>query len=96
MIVCIDTDSFCVLTASVLVRYGIYDVSRYINDGRRSYHDGIEITCDKYYKRFQNYSKQPTITVPSPQNFHTNYDALLLKMQVLFYLFTSPVSREQL
>jgi len=90
------TDSSCDIPARVLARYGIYFVPLNFNVDSQRYHDGIDITRDEYFKRFQNYSNQPTTTILSPKNIHAIYDVLLLKMQVLFYLFTSPVPREQL
>lgn len=76
MSVGIVTDSTCDLPAEIIARYGISVVPLYINVGKQSYLDGVDITREEFYKRLPNFPVHPTTAVPSPQKFHAVYNAL--------------------
>ena len=72
----IVTDSTCDLPAETIAQYGIRVVPLYINVGKRSYLDGIDITRQEFYEKLPAFPVHPTTAVPSPQKFRAMYDAL--------------------
>jgi DegV family protein with EDD domain len=76
MAVRIVTDSTCDLPAETIARYDIRVVPLYINVGKESFLDGIDITREEFYTRLPGFPEHPTTAVPSPQKFHAIYDAL--------------------
>src|SRR5512139_645672 len=72
----IATDSTCDLPTEIIARYGIRVVPLYINVGRQSYLDGIDITHEEFYQKLPTFPVHPTTAVPSPQKFHAIYDSL--------------------
>ena len=76
MSVRIVTDSTCDLPAETIDQYGIHVVPLYINVGKQSFLDGIDITREEFYKKLPTFPEHPTTAVPSPQKFRLIYDAL--------------------
>jgi DegV family protein with EDD domain len=76
MVVRIVTDSTCDLPAAIIAQYGIHVVPLYINVGKQSYLDGIDMRRDEFYTRLPSFDSHPTTAVPSIQRFRTAYDAL--------------------
>lgn len=76
MAVRIVTDSTCDLPAEIIARYGIHVVPLYINVGKQSYLDGIDITRQEFYTRLPDFPAHPTTAVPSTERFHAAYNAL--------------------
>jgi DegV family protein with EDD domain len=76
MTVRIVTDSTCDLPAETISRYGIWVVPLYINVGKQSYLDGVDITRQEFYARLPDFAVNPTTAVPSPDKFRALYDAL--------------------
>jgi DegV family protein with EDD domain len=72
----IVTDSTCDLPAETIARYRIRIVPLYINVGKESFLDGIDITREEFYTRLPSFPEHPTTAVPSPQKFHAIYEAL--------------------
>jgi DegV family protein with EDD domain len=72
----IVTDSTCDLPAEIIARCGIRVVPLYINVGRQSYLDGIDITREEFYQKLPTFPVHPTTAVPSPQKFRAIYDSL--------------------
>jgi fatty acid-binding protein DegV len=62
----IVTDSNCELPADLLARYGVTVVPLYINIGKRSYLDGVEITHAQFYEGLPHFESHPTTAVPGP------------------------------
>ncbi len=76
MSVRIVTDSTCDLPAPTIARYGIHVVPLYINVGKQSYLDGIDISREEFYERLPTYSVHPTTAVPSIDRFRAAYHTL--------------------
>lgn len=76
MTVRIVTDSTSDLPAEIIARYGISVVPLYINAGKQSFLDGIDITREEFYQRLPTFEVHPTTAVPSLQKFHAIYAAL--------------------
>ncbi|HWQ83418.1 MAG TPA: DegV family protein [Anaerolineales bacterium] len=76
MSVRIVTDSTCDLPAEIIARYGIHVVPLYINVGKQSYLDGIDITRQEFYTRLPIFPTHPTTAVPSIERFQAAYNTL--------------------
>jgi len=72
----IVTDSTCDLPAETIARYGIGVVPLYINVGRQSYLDGIDITREEFYQKLSTFPVHPTTAVPSTNRFRALYNTL--------------------
>jgi DegV family protein with EDD domain len=72
----IVTDSTCDLPAETIARYGIHVAPLYINVGRQSYLDGIDLTREEFYERLPTFPVHPTTAVPSIERFRAAYDTL--------------------
>ncbi|HNT78966.1 MAG TPA: DegV family protein [Anaerolineae bacterium] len=76
MTVRIVTDSTCDLPAETIARYAIQVIPLYINVGKQSYLDGIDMTREEFYTRLPTFPVHPTTAVPSLQKFHAIYNML--------------------
>ncbi len=76
MSVRIVTDSTCDLPSETISEYGIWVVPLYINIGKQSYLDGVDITRQEFYTRLPDFPVSPTTAVPSPEKFCAIYNAL--------------------
>lgn len=72
----IVTDSTCDLPADTIARYGIRVVPLYINIGKHSYLDGVDISREQFYTSLPTYPVHPKTAAPSPLKFHSMYDSL--------------------
>jgi DegV family protein with EDD domain len=72
----IVTDSNCDLPADLVARYGIAVVPLYINIGKKSYLDGVEMTHEQFYDGLPHFESHPTTSVPGPGQFVKVYDDL--------------------
>lgn len=72
----IVTDSTCDLPAEIIAGYGIHVVPLYINAGKQSFLDGIDISRHEFYTRLPKFPSHPTTAVPSTERFHAAYHAL--------------------
>ncbi len=72
----IVTDSTCDLPADVIARYGICVLPLYLNVGKQSFLDGIDMTRDEFYSRLPTFPVHPTTAGPSPQKFRLLYETL--------------------
>ncbi|MFL7868382.1 MAG: DegV family protein [Anaerolineales bacterium] len=72
----IVTDSTCDLPEEVVRRYNISVVPLHINQGDKSFLDGIELTRDEFYTRLPDYKPAPTTSTPSPEAFRLKFDQL--------------------
>ena len=76
MTVKIVTDSNCDLPADLVARYGITVVPLYINIGKKSYLDGVEMTHEQFYEGLPHFESHPTTSVPGPGVFVQMYEGL--------------------
>lgn len=76
MAIKIVTDSNCDLPAELAVRYGITVVPLYINIGKNSYLDGVEMTHEQFYDGLPHFESHPTTSVPGPGQFVQVYEQL--------------------
>jgi len=72
----IVTDSTCDLPASVAEEHGITVIPLYINVGKQSFLDGIDLTREEFYTRLPSYSVPPTTAVPGHEIFARTYREL--------------------
>ena len=76
MAVKIVTDSNCDLPADLVAKYGITIVPLYINIGKKSYLDGVEMTHEQFYDGLPHFESHPTTSVPGPGQFIQVYEQL--------------------
>lgn len=76
MAVRIVTDSTCDLPTETIAKYGIRVVPLYINVGKKSFLDGVDITREEFYRKLPTFPVHPTTAVLSPQKFRSLYDSL--------------------
>jgi DegV family protein with EDD domain len=72
----IVTDSNCDLPAELVARYGITVVPLYINIGKKSYLDGVEMTHEQFYEGLPHFESHPTTSVPGPGQLVQVYEQL--------------------
>jgi DegV family protein with EDD domain len=72
----IVTDSNCDLPADLIDRYGITVVPLYINIGKKSYLDGVEMTHEQFYEGLPHFESHPTTSVPGPGQLVRVYEEL--------------------
>jgi DegV family protein with EDD domain len=71
------TDSTCDLPETLLARFQVEVVPLYINIGKQSLLDGVEISRSEFYTRLIRLESPPTTAAPSPEKFRQVYEALL-------------------
>jgi DegV family protein with EDD domain len=76
MAIKIVTDSNCDLPTDLVARYGITVVPLYINIGKKSYLDGVEMTHEQFYDGLPHFKPHPTTSVPGPGQFVRVYEHL--------------------
>ena len=72
----IVTDSSCDLPAELVASHGITVIPLYINIGKKSYLDGVEMTHEQFYDGLPAFEAHPTTSVPGPGQFVKVYDQL--------------------
>jgi DegV family protein with EDD domain len=72
----IVTDSTCDLPAAIIAEHGVTVVPLYINVGRQSYLDGVELSREQFYERLPDYDPPPTTAAPGPERFRQIYEGL--------------------
>jgi len=72
----IVTDSTCDLPEEVVSKYNITVIPLHINQGEKSYLDGIELTREEFYARLPDYKPAPTTATPSPETFRLKFEQL--------------------
>ncbi len=72
----IVTDSTCDLPAEAIARHGIAVVPLYINVGKQSFLDDVDITREEFYEKLPTFPVNPTTAVPSTNRFRALYDTL--------------------
>ncbi len=76
MTVRIVTDSTCDLPAETIAHYGIHVVPLYINVGKQSFLDNVDITRQEFYEKLPFFPEHPTTAVPSIERFRVAYIAM--------------------
>ncbi len=76
MTIKIVTDSNCDLPADLVARYGITVMPLYINIGKKSYLDGVEMTHEQFYDGLPHFESHPTTSVPGPGQLVRVYEQL--------------------
>ncbi len=69
MAVKIVTDSTSDLKPQIASDLGITVVPLYINFGKESYRDGVDLTTEEFYRRLASSRILPTTAVPGPATF---------------------------
>jgi DegV family protein with EDD domain len=72
----IVTDSSGDLPQELVNKHGITVVPMYINVGKKSYLDGVEMTHEQFYERLPDFEQHPTTSVPGPGQLVREYDRL--------------------
>jgi len=72
----IVTDSNCDLPAELVTRVGITVVPMYINVGKKSYLDGVEMSHAEFYEGLPHFDHHPTTSVPGPGQLVQAYERL--------------------
>ncbi|MFZ5818915.1 MAG: DegV family protein [Chloroflexota bacterium] len=72
----IVTDSTCDLPEAIVEKYGITVVPLYINQGDRSYLDGVELTREEFYRRLPTFYPAPSTATPSTEVFAQAWNKL--------------------
>jgi DegV family protein with EDD domain len=65
----IVTDSTCDLPEAVVKEHGITVIPLYINQGERSYLDGVDITREEFYQKLPGFRPAPSTATPSIEVF---------------------------
>ncbi len=73
----IVTDSTCDLPETLTTEYGITVVPLYINLGRHSYLDGLELSRQTFYEQLAAYNPPPTTASPGAGLFSRVYQTLV-------------------
>jgi len=77
MTIRIVTDSTCDLPATIVEKHGITVIPLYINQGDKSYLDGVDITRDEFYRRLPAFHPAPSTATPSPELFTQAWNKLV-------------------
>jgi DegV family protein with EDD domain len=72
----IVTDSNCDLPREIVEKHGITVVPMYINIGRKSYLDGVEMSRREFYEGLDDFEAHPMTSVPGPGQFFEVYERL--------------------
>lgn len=72
----IVTDSTCDLPAKTVDKHQIAVIPLHINQGDKSFLDGIELTREEFYSRLPDYKPAPSTSTPSPEAFRQKFEQL--------------------
>ncbi len=76
MTIKIVTDSACDVPPELARQFDITVVPVYINVGKKSYQEGIEISREQFYDRLPTFSEYPTTAAPAVGTFTQLYEQL--------------------
>ena len=76
MKISIVTDSTCDLPASIVEKHGITVVPLYINQGDKSYLDGVNLTREEFYRLLPDFHPAPSTATPSMDAFTETWNKL--------------------
>jgi DegV family protein with EDD domain len=72
----IVTDSTCDLPEASVRKHNITVIPLYINQGNKSYLDGVDLTREEFYRRLPEFRPAPSTATPSPELFIQFWDKL--------------------
>lgn len=72
----IVTDSTCDLPAPIVEKHGITVVPLYINQGDKSYLDGVNLTREEFYRLLPTFRPAPSTATPSTEAFVQTWNKL--------------------
>jgi len=72
----IVTDSTCDLPTSIVEKHGITVVPLYINQGDKSYLDGVNLTREEFYRLLPGFRPAPSTATPSTDAFTQTWSKL--------------------
>ena len=72
----IVTDSTCDLPEATVQHYRITILPLYINQGDKSYLDGVDMTREEFYRRLPGFHPAPRTATPSPETFVQTWSRL--------------------
>ncbi|MBE7021773.1 MAG: DegV family protein [Ruminococcaceae bacterium] len=91
--VLISADSTCDMTPALLEKYRVNIIPLYISFGSQSYRDGIEMTPDELYKKYETEGILPKTSAVSIGDFIEYFGALLKEAdQVIHFSLSSGLS----
>lgn len=72
----IVTDSTCDLPKAIIEKHGITVIPLYINQGDKSYLDGVDLTRDEFYRLLPGFRPAPSTATPSTEVFAQAWNKL--------------------
>jgi DegV family protein with EDD domain len=70
------TDSTCDLPASIVKKHGITVIPLYINQGDKSYLDGVDMSREEFYRQLPAFRPSPSTAAPSIDVFTQTWKKL--------------------
>jgi DegV family protein with EDD domain len=89
MTVKIVTDSTADLPPQLAEELGITMVPVYLRFGKEVFHDGVDISADKFYRRLKSDPVHPSTTQPTPQDFIDVYKELAPRVDGIISIHVS-------
>lgn len=72
----IVTDSTCDLPGHLVRKYDISVIPLHINQGERTFLDGVNLTREEFYAQLPSFKPTPTTAAPGPEIFRQKYEQL--------------------
>ncbi len=72
----IVTDSTCDLPEPVVEKHGITVIPLHIQQGGKTYLDGVDMTREEFYQKLPTFTPSPTTAAPGPEIFKQAWDRL--------------------
>jgi DegV family protein with EDD domain len=72
----IVTDSTCDLPEQTVRQHHISVIPLHINQGEKSFRDGIDLSREEFYAQLPDYTPSPTTAAPSSELFRQRYEQL--------------------
>jgi len=72
----IVTDSTCDLPEHTVSRHKIEVIPLHINQGEKSFRDGVDLSREEFYAQLPGYKPAPSTAAPSPEIFRQIYEKL--------------------
>lgn len=72
----IVTDSTCDLPEYLVSKYKISVIPLHINQGGKTFLDGVDLTREEFYTQLPGYKPAPTTAAPGPEIFRQKYEQL--------------------
>ncbi len=72
----IVTDSTCDLPEYLVSKYKISVIPLHINQGGKTFLDGVDLTRNDFYTQLPDYKPAPTTAAPGPEIFRQKYEQL--------------------